>query len=71
MRTIPPTLNERFAGTLLGLAVGDALGAPFEGQSPETIAGGIVRPKTSSAILRRGSCGTRTIPKWRSAWRRR
>lgn len=32
------TLEERFAGSLLGLAVGDALGAHFEGQSPEYIA---------------------------------
>jgi poly(ADP-ribose) glycohydrolase ARH3 len=33
-----PTLNDRFAGCLLGLALGDALGARFEGQSPEHIA---------------------------------
>src|SRR4051812_2803265 len=26
-----PTLRERFLGSLLGLAVGDAIGAPFEG----------------------------------------
>jgi len=29
------TLEERFAGSLLGLAVGDALGAHFEGQTPQ------------------------------------
>src|SRR4051812_45529171 len=33
-----PSLAERFAGCLLGLAVGDALGAHFEGQAPEQIA---------------------------------
>jgi poly(ADP-ribose) glycohydrolase ARH3 len=27
----PPFAEERFVGCLLGLAVGDALGAPFEG----------------------------------------
>lgn len=32
------TLADRFAGCLLGLAIGDALGAHFEGQSPEHIA---------------------------------
>ncbi|HZT83746.1 MAG TPA: ADP-ribosylglycohydrolase family protein, partial [Gemmataceae bacterium] len=31
-------LEDRFAGCLLGLAVGDALGARFEGQSPEWVA---------------------------------
>ena len=37
--TVPrPTIQDRFAGCLLGLAIGDALGAPFEGQSPESIA---------------------------------
>ena len=35
-RYIP--LLERFQGCLLGLAVGDALGGRFEGQSPERIA---------------------------------
>jgi poly(ADP-ribose) glycohydrolase ARH3 len=34
-----PSLSDRFAGCLLGLAIGDALGANFEGQSPEHIAG--------------------------------
>ena len=34
----PPTLAERFAGCLLGLAVGDALGGCFEAQSSEWIA---------------------------------
>lgn len=32
------TVEERFVGCLLGLAVGDALGSQFEGQSPEHIA---------------------------------
>src|SRR5690349_3267257 len=32
------TLRDRFAGCLLGLAVGDALGGRFEGQSPDWIA---------------------------------
>ena len=36
MSAVPPA--DRFAGCLLGLAVGDALGARFEGHSPETIA---------------------------------
>lgn len=35
---MPPTLEDRFIGCLLGLAVGDALGAYFEGQSPEHLA---------------------------------
>ena len=38
MTTSPPTLAERFAGCLLGLAVGDALGAHFETQPAEFIA---------------------------------
>jgi poly(ADP-ribose) glycohydrolase ARH3 len=33
-----PSLEDRFVGCLLGLAVGDALGAHFEGQSSEHIA---------------------------------
>jgi poly(ADP-ribose) glycohydrolase ARH3 len=33
-----PTLEERFTGCLLGLTVGDALGAHFEGQSADFIA---------------------------------
>jgi poly(ADP-ribose) glycohydrolase ARH3 len=33
-----PTLAEKFAGCLLGLAVGDAVGARFEGQDPAWIA---------------------------------
>ncbi len=32
-----PTLHDRFRGCLLGLAVADALGGRFEGQSPEAI----------------------------------
>src|SRR5260221_1447625 len=32
-----PTLRDRFRGCLLGLAVGDAVGAPFEGLPGETI----------------------------------
>lgn len=32
------TLRDRFVGSMLGLAVGDALGAHFEGQQPEYIA---------------------------------
>jgi poly(ADP-ribose) glycohydrolase ARH3 len=38
MKREQPTLEERFAGCLLGLAVGDALGAHFEGQSPDFLA---------------------------------
>jgi len=37
MRQPAPTLRERFHGTLLGLAVGDALGAPAEFLTPEEI----------------------------------
>jgi ADP-ribosyl-[dinitrogen reductase] hydrolase len=33
-----PTLRERFRGTLLGVAVGDALGAPAEFLTPEQVA---------------------------------
>jgi poly(ADP-ribose) glycohydrolase ARH3 len=32
-----PTLEDRFLGCLLGHALGDAIGAPFEGLPPETI----------------------------------
>jgi len=32
-----PSLKDRFAGCLLGLAVGDALGSHFEGQSADWI----------------------------------
>ncbi|MFF7329285.1 ADP-ribosylglycohydrolase family protein [Streptomyces sp. NPDC090306] len=32
-----PTLDERFTGALVGAAVGDALGGPVEGYSPEQI----------------------------------
>lgn len=35
--TDSPSLLDRFRGCLLGLAVGDAVGAPFEGLSSETI----------------------------------
>jgi poly(ADP-ribose) glycohydrolase ARH3 len=38
MKRKQPTLEERYAGCLLGLAVGDALGAHFEGQSPDFLA---------------------------------
>lgn len=38
MNHSPPALADRFAGCLLGLAVGDALGAHFEAQPPEFIA---------------------------------
>ena len=41
---MPPTLQERFTGCLLGLAVGDALGARFEGKSPEGIAQDFCQP---------------------------
>jgi len=37
MQTETPSLADRFAGCLLGLAIGDALGAHFEGQEPEHI----------------------------------
>lgn len=32
-----PTLQDRFRGCMLGLAVGDALGGRFEAQSSESI----------------------------------
>lgn len=38
MTDTKPTLSERFVGCLLGLAVGDALGACFEGRTAEHIA---------------------------------
>lgn len=44
------TLEDRFVGCLLGLAVGDALGGCFEGQTAEYIAG---RYPTSAALLAR------------------
>src|SRR5262245_26887285 len=31
------SLKDRFVGSLLGLAIGDALGAPFEGRSAESL----------------------------------
>ncbi|MDD5627785.1 MAG: ADP-ribosylglycohydrolase family protein [Elusimicrobia bacterium] len=34
----PPSLQERFAGSLLGAALGDALGAPYEGGPVEKLA---------------------------------
>ncbi len=37
MNNLPHSLEDRFIGCLLGLAVGDALGANFEGQSAESI----------------------------------
>lgn len=43
-----PSLDDRFSGCLLGLAVGDALGAHFEAQPPEFIAR---RYPTASALL--------------------
>lgn len=39
MNHITPSVSDRFGGCLLGLAIGDALGANFEGQSPEHITG--------------------------------
>jgi poly(ADP-ribose) glycohydrolase ARH3 len=38
MDNLPRSLGDRFVGCLLGLAVGDALGANFEGQPAEAIA---------------------------------
>jgi poly(ADP-ribose) glycohydrolase ARH3 len=38
MKRDEPTLEDRFVGCLMGLAVGDALGAHFEGQSPDYLA---------------------------------
>ncbi len=43
MSSVP--LLERFRGGLLGLAVGDALGGRFEGQSPDWIAGHYPTPE--------------------------
>lgn len=37
MHAVSITLEDRFTGCLLGLAVGDALGSPFEGQSATAI----------------------------------
>lgn len=37
MNTFPRNLKDRFLGCLLGCAVGDALGAPFEGYWPHSI----------------------------------
>lgn len=37
MPTTSPTLRERFEGCLIGLAIGDALGAKFEAQTAEAI----------------------------------
>jgi len=42
------TLEDRFTGCLLGLAVGDALGSRFEGQSPDWI---LSRPPCDSRIF--------------------
>jgi poly(ADP-ribose) glycohydrolase ARH3 len=45
-----PSLADRFVGCLLGLAIGDALGANFEGQSPERIGD---RYRTADQLIRR------------------
>jgi poly(ADP-ribose) glycohydrolase ARH3 len=37
MPVSPPTLRDRFRGCILGHAIGDALGAPLEGLSGETV----------------------------------
>ena len=37
MTIATPMLKDRFAGCLLGLAIGDALGGKFEAQSPDAI----------------------------------
>jgi poly(ADP-ribose) glycohydrolase ARH3 len=37
MQTSTATLSDRFAGCLLGLAVGDGLGAPYEGLAAQDI----------------------------------
>lgn len=42
----PTSLQDRFAGCLLGLAVGDALGSHFEGQAPDWIWRRYSRPET-------------------------
>ena len=34
---LPPSLADRFLGSILGLAVGDATGAPFEGMPATAI----------------------------------
>jgi len=39
MNSSKPSTEDRFVGCLLGLAIGDALGAPFEGQSVDAMAG--------------------------------
>lgn len=38
MNATTPSLDDRFAGCMLGLALGDALGARWEGHPPESIA---------------------------------
>ncbi len=40
-----PTLQDRFTGCLLGLAVGDALGGRFEAQSAEGIRARVPTPE--------------------------
>lgn len=38
VRTVPNANEDRFLGSLLGLAIGDALGMPVEGWTPEQVA---------------------------------
>lgn len=38
MKSMNPSLESRFAGAMLGTFVGDALGQPFEGARPQTVA---------------------------------
>src|SRR5436190_5264703 len=37
-RLLPATARDKLAGLLLGTAVGDAIGLPFEGLSPQRVA---------------------------------
>ena len=56
-----PSLTDRFLGCLLGLATGDAFGAPFEGLGPYDIYQGFGFAGGSSTVLPWTRCITPTI----------
>ncbi|KPC91530.1 hypothetical protein ADL27_29850, partial [Streptomyces sp. NRRL F-6602] len=55
--TLTSTLDDRITGSLLGAAVGDALGGPVEGWTPEQIS------------LRHGGRVHGIVGPWHEEWR--
>jgi len=52
--TNPPLLESRFAGLLLGTAVGDALGLPAEGIGTRPAPATLARRMADASVLRLG-----------------